>query len=587
MKDRKLTPVKPSLSFREHLGALLLFAVLTTVFTWPLVLNLDRVNGAGDPAVMVWSMAWISHAIFTEPATLYGANFFYPTPDALAYTDLLLPSALFTAPFYFITGNALLGFSIILFLTFVLSGYTTFLLSHRLLNRSGRGTTVYRYALPAALFAGAIYAFSPYRLAHITQLNSMTTYFLPLILLFLHRYLEDGRRPRDLFFAGLFFTLNALSGLYYGVFAALMMAVFYVIWHLVHREPPRLKDFAYGTPIFAVFGVVLALLLGPYLALSGADDHSRSLATVVGGSVIPQALLASPPESWLLGWTPEALNITNEDGKPMYELTLIPGPRRRGARGLRLSPALPARLRTLFRPGPVRPFRARNTDLLLRSSIAARRTARAPPLLPYLRVRPRLRQPSGPGPDVVHRDAVCRRPRGSRDANAFATTPGKESRGSPRGALRGSGAGVRPDAPDGPFYRPGTAGARTGLQPTWWKNATESTVVAEVPFASRNDPFRETPRMYRSTHGWWKLINGYASYFPEGYGAKREALNDLPASEGLAVLHDFGVDYVIVHPDEYAEDGKDGAAVLRAVEKEPSLERVAGGKDAILFWVGG
>ena len=118
------------------------------------------------------------------------------------------------------------------------------------------------------------------------------------------------------------------------------------------------------------------------------------------------------------------------------------------------------------------------------------------------------------------------------------------------------------------------------------ENATESTVVAEVPFASRNDPFRETPRMYRSTHGWWKLINGYASYFPEGYGAKREALNDLPASEGLAVLRDFGVDYVIVHPDEYAEDGKDGAAVLRAVEKEPSLERVAGGKDAILFRVG-
>ena len=153
--------------------------MLTAVFTWPLVFNLDRVNGAGDPAVMVWSMAWISHAIFTEPATLYGANFFYPTPDALAYTDLLLPSALFTAPFYFITGNALLGFNVVLFLTFVLSGYTTFLLAHRLLVRGAWSGSGYRYALPAALFAGAIYAFSPYRFGHITQLNSMTTYFLP------------------------------------------------------------------------------------------------------------------------------------------------------------------------------------------------------------------------------------------------------------------------------------------------------------------------------------------------------------------------------------------------------------------------
>ncbi len=77
----------------------------------------------------------------------------------------------------------------------------------------------------------------------------MTPYLLPLILRFMHRYLEDGRRPRDLFLVGLFFALNALSGLYYGVFALLMMAAFFVAWSLVNREPPRLRDFLYGVPI--------------------------------------------------------------------------------------------------------------------------------------------------------------------------------------------------------------------------------------------------------------------------------------------------------------------------------------------------
>ncbi len=63
-----------------HLLALLLYGVLAAVFTYPLVANLDRVNGAGDPAVMVWSMAWIVHALTTEPATLYGANILHPWP---------------------------------------------------------------------------------------------------------------------------------------------------------------------------------------------------------------------------------------------------------------------------------------------------------------------------------------------------------------------------------------------------------------------------------------------------------------------------------------------------------------------------
>lgn len=93
--------------------------------------------------------------------------------------------------------------------------------------------------------------------------------------------------------------------------------------------------------------------------------------------------------------------------------------------------------------------------------------------------------------------------------------------------------------------------------------------------------------MYRSTYGWWNLVNGYASYFPQGYYETRDALNALPEPEGLAKLEQLNVDYVIVHPGEYDEDGLDGEAVLRAVEREPSLVRVAGDEEAILFRVSG
>jgi hypothetical protein len=39
----------------------------------------------------------------------------------------------------------------------------------------------------------------------------------------------------------------------------------------------------------------------------------------------PASLLTSPPQSLLLGWTPEAFGITAENGKPAYELMLYPG----------------------------------------------------------------------------------------------------------------------------------------------------------------------------------------------------------------------------------------------------------------------
>jgi hypothetical protein len=558
----------------SHLLALAVYAILAAIFTYPLAFNMDRVNGAGDPAVMVWSMAWISHALFTEPATLYGANIFYPTPDALAYTDLLLPSAIFTSPLYYATNNPLLSFNVVLLLTYVLSGYATFLLVRRLL--AGR-----EYAVPAALFAGAIYTLSPYRYGHITQLNSMTTYFLPLILLFMHRYLEDGRRPTDLFVVGLFFCLNALSGLYYGAFAILMMAAFYAIWSILNREPPRLRDFLYGVPVFAVFGGVLLVLLYPYISLAGADDHGRDIGTVIGGSVIPQALLTSVPESWLLGWTPEAFGVTHENGLPVYELTLYPGlvatflavyafARRRASKSSLIYALLGLTI-FVFSLGPRITVGGVDVPLpyyLLYEFVPGFGSLRVPARM-WAIVMLCIAVLAGIGVR-----SLMERFGGKRAILALVVL-------SLVAALE-----FLPTLPIDRYIDRGPP----DLGPAYSylvENAPEAAVVAEVPFASRQDAFRETPRMYRSTYGWWNLVNGYASYFPEGYYETRDALNALPDPESLTRLEQLDVDYVIVHPGEYDEDGLNGAAILRATEREPSLVRVAGDEEAVLFRVSG
>ncbi|MEW6635627.1 MAG: hypothetical protein AB1425_02310 [Actinomycetota bacterium] len=554
----------------EHALALVLYALLSLIFTYPLVFNMDRVNGAGDPAVMVWSVAWIQHSLVSD-ASLYGANIFYPTDNALAYTDLLLPSALLTAPLYYATNNPLLSFNVLLLLSYALSGYLVYLLARRLLR--GRS-----YALPASLFAGSVYAVCPYRYGHITQLNTMTTYWLPLILLFMHRYLEDGHRPRDLIFVGLFFTLNALSGLYYGVFAVLMMAAFYTLWHLLRRQRPRAGDLLYGIPVFMIFGALLALLLLPYIELSGASDHTRSVETVAGGSFVPAAILTSPPESWLLGWTPEAFGITHENRKPVYELTLYPGLAVvvLALYGLGKGPRIPytsalyallAFVIFILSCGPYVPIGDVRVHLPYRL------------LYEFIPGFGNLRVPARMWAIVMLCVALLA---------AFGLRALMQRLGGRRASLFFAAISLftalefLPTMPVDRFIDRGPP----ELEPAYEhlaENAGPDTVVVEVPFASPADPFRETPRMYRSTFGWWRLVNGYASYFPEGYEERRGALNSIPSAESLATLRRLGADYVVVHPGQYEEDGRDGAAVLRAVESEPSLERVAGDEEAILY----
>ena len=556
---------------REHLISLALYAGLAVVFTYPLVFNMDRVNGAGDPAVMVWSVAWIQHAL-TSGATLYDANIFHPTQNALAYTDLLLPSAVVTAPLYLITNNPLLSFNVVLLLTYVLSGYATFLLARRLLGDRP-------HALHAALFAGAVYAVCPYRYGHITQLNTMTTFWLPLILLFMHRYLEDGRRPKDLLLTGLFFTLNVLSGLYYGVFAILMMAAFYFLWSLLNREPPKLRDVALGIPIFAAFGVVLALFLGPYLALSGAADHTRDLGTVAGGSFIPAAILTSAPESWFLGWTGEAFGITHENRKPVYELTLYPGlavaalavygllARNRIPRSSALY-ALLGLIISVFSLGPAIPVGETFVPLpyyLLYELVPGFGNLRVPARM-WAIVMLCIAVLAGLG-----LRALMQRLGGVKALLALAVIS------------LVTAVEFVPTLPVDRFIDRGPATIEPAYE--YLAENAPGAVVAEVPFASPADAFRETPRMYRSTFGWWRLVNGYASYFPEGYPETRDALNTLPSPESLAELRRLGVEYVVVHPDQYAVDDMNGEAVLNAVEDEPSLRRVAGDEEAILYRV--
>jgi hypothetical protein len=195
---------------RATVAALLLFVVLSLVLTYPLPFHLaGGVEDRQDALLNVWITAWDGHQLLNDPLHLFDANIFYPYPRTLAYSELLLGNGLLALPITAVTGNPVLGFNVALLLSFVLSGLGTYLLVLRLTRSSGAG-----------LVAGAIFAFSAYRMTNLAQAQLLTTQWMPFALLSLY---ELMRRPRARHVAALvlFFCLQALSSFYYAILLAL------------------------------------------------------------------------------------------------------------------------------------------------------------------------------------------------------------------------------------------------------------------------------------------------------------------------------------------------------------------------------
>ena len=80
---------------RKHLTAAFIFVVLTLILTNPMLFHLwNSVEDKQDGLLNTWIVAWVGHALITDPLNLYNTNIFYPYPNTLAFSEILLPPGL-------------------------------------------------------------------------------------------------------------------------------------------------------------------------------------------------------------------------------------------------------------------------------------------------------------------------------------------------------------------------------------------------------------------------------------------------------------------------------------------------------------
>jgi hypothetical protein len=207
------------------LAELALFAALATLHTWPLAtdpLHLTRLDN-DDTAFNTWVIAWVAHQLVRDPLHLFEAPIFFPASDALAFSEHMFVPALMGAPLQWTDASPVLVYNLLVWVGFMLSGFTMCLVVWR-----WTGSRL------AGIVAGCLFAFNAHLLTRIPHLQALHVEFLPLTLYAFDRLL---RRPgtRSAALLALTFLLQALCANYTMVLVigALAVALF------VRPEPWR------------------------------------------------------------------------------------------------------------------------------------------------------------------------------------------------------------------------------------------------------------------------------------------------------------------------------------------------------------
>lgn len=253
----------------ELLAVVAGFVVLTVVFTYPLAFNLGtlgyKLHVVGDYQYSVWNVAWVAHALVTDPLNVFNANIFFPHNWTLIYSEANLLGGALGVPVYLLTRNAYATHNFVVLLSFVLSGTGTYYLV-RYITEDRR----------AAMIAAIAFAYCPYVFGHLPHIQLLMTAGIPFSLLAFHRLADAPSAGRGMAL-GLAMGLQGLACAYYAVFVALIIG-FSVVSTAATRGWWR--NGAYWRGVLAGAAVAIAIvapLFLPYVLLQRDTGFARAL----------------------------------------------------------------------------------------------------------------------------------------------------------------------------------------------------------------------------------------------------------------------------------------------------------------------
>ncbi|NOZ30314.1 MAG: hypothetical protein GXP39_19980 [Chloroflexi bacterium] len=251
---------------QQHGLALVSYGLLSLILTYPLILRFTtHVPGDGidDPA-LTWNLWWVRYSLLELHASpFYCRWMFWPIGINLAFYTLTVLNGLLAIPLQ-LAWEVVPASNLLLLLSFILSGYGTFLLVRQVWG-SRRDVTP-EALWSTAWFAGLIYAFASNKLfyAALGQFNIASSQWVPFCALYVWRAGQRQGSWRDALLAGLFLGFQAWAEATYASFLLIFIAL-YALW-IIATSARSGRPLAAWVTRLAIIGGVFALLIAPMLA---------------------------------------------------------------------------------------------------------------------------------------------------------------------------------------------------------------------------------------------------------------------------------------------------------------------------------
>jgi hypothetical protein len=280
------------------LASVVVYALVTVILGREVLSQLDTsiVHDQGDPLLTAAILHWNARSIpFTD--AWWQFPIFYPTRDALTFSEHLLGLSVISAPIDWLTGDALVAYNLATLLTFPLCAAAMYALTYHLTGSAG-----------GAFIAGLAFGFGPYRITHLPHVQVLAVFWAPLALLGLHAFLESGRR-RWLVLYGVAWMLQVAANAYCLFFFSILVGL-WGLWFVVARRNWRaLGMIAAAT---AIASVPLIPIFYKYVTVHAFHGFERPLDEIRLYGADVAAVLCAPSDLTFWGWVRVACRVEGE-----------------------------------------------------------------------------------------------------------------------------------------------------------------------------------------------------------------------------------------------------------------------------------
>ena len=551
MSTGSLPPSRSRPAALQAFGALVLFGVLAVIHTWPLAsapASLGRTDNK-DTVLNTWALAWVAHALTTEPSRVIDGNIFHPERHTLAFSEPVIVPGLLSVPVRAAGADPVLSYNLSLLVGYALSAWAMQWLAWRWTGHYG-----------ASLVAGSLFAFNAHALVSMGHIQAIHAYGLPLLLVGLDGLIDPaGRRLWHGLLAGAATGLLALTSGYLTIFGIVTALLVIAVRARDLFTGPHRPLVVAGLLGAVVAGALVTPVLRAFVAVRQTHGFERSLELVTQMSANPAAYAATPARIHE-GWA-----------RDVYA--------RRAPRDS-LFPGVVATALAVTGVALWRPRRAAQLWIAVAVAVAGLLLSFGPATPLYQPFYALV--PFASGVRAASRFGVLWLT-GVAILAAFGTAV-LASRRTARMALLVSALAliaVNVEAFRGPVpFVPVTP-----VSPLYDRLAgLPDGVVAEMPFWW--DPIdvpRNADYMLGATHHWKPLLNGYSGFTPASYRRHADALWYFPfRPASFDMLRQANVRYVMLHLPDYGSQRREA---MTTIDDSGRLRMIDRTDDAVLYEV--